>query len=94
MLVRVIAATGLCGRDVGWGCDRLIAAAGLWGRNVVWGATDGLLLLDYAVGMLVGGATDPTKCQRKTSCIYYRQDRSRSAHSLGVTLYFLPVLTA
>ena len=44
------------------------------------------LPLDYGVGMLF-------ECQRKTSCIYYRQDRSRSVHSLGVTLYFLPVLT-
>ena len=37
MLVRLIAAAGLCGRGGGWGCDRLIAAAGLCGRDVGWG---------------------------------------------------------
>ena len=40
MLVRLIAAAGLCGRDVGWGCDRLIAATRLCGRDVIWGTTD------------------------------------------------------
>ena len=35
------------------------------------------------------GVTGPTKCQKKRSCIYYRQDRSLSVHSLGGTSYFL-----
>ena len=54
--------------------------------TLVGDATDWSLLLDYVVWMLVGGVTDPTKLQKKTSCIYYWQDRSRSVHSLGVTL--------
>ena len=29
------------------------------------------------------GATGPAKRQKKTSCIYYRQDRSQSVHSPG-----------
>ena len=75
-LVRLIAATGLCGRDVGWGCHRLIAAARLCGMDVGW------------------GCDQSHQTPKKTSCIYYWQDRSRSVHSLGVTLYFLSVQTA
>ena len=37
------------------------------------------------------GATGPAKRQKKTSCIYFQQDRSQSVHSLGVASYFLPV---
>ena len=37
------------------------------------------------------GAAGPTKCQKKTFCIYYWQDRSQSVHSLGGASYFLPV---
>ena len=36
-------------------------------------------------------ATGPTKHQKKTSCIYYRQDRSWSVHLLGGASYFLHV---
>ena len=36
-------------------------------------------------------ATGPAKRQKKTSCIYYRQDRSQSVHLLGGASYFLPV---
>ena len=52
-LVRLIAATGLCGRDVGWGCDRLIAAAGLCGRDVGW-VYDRLIAAAGLCGMDVG----------------------------------------
>ena len=40
------------------------------------------------------GATGPAKRQKKMSCMYYRQDRSRSVHSPGGALYFLPVETS
>ena len=93
-LVRLIAATGLCGRDVGWGCHRLIAAAGLCGRDVGWGC-DRLTAAAGLCGMDVGWGCDQShQTPKKTSCIYYWQDRSRSVHSLGVTLYFLSVQTA
>ena len=65
MLVRLIAATGLCGRDVGWGCDLLIAAAGLCGRDVGWGC-DRLIAATGLCGRDVGwGVTDPTKLQKR-----------------------------
>ena len=35
------------------------------------------------------GATGPAKRQKKTSCIYYRQDRSQSVHSPGGARYFI-----
>ena len=37
------------------------------------------------------GTTGPDKRQKKTSCIYNRQDPSQSVHSLGGASYFLPV---
>ena len=38
------------------------------------------------------GATGPAKRQKKTSCIYYRQDRSQSVHSPGGASYFISCL--
>ena len=38
------------------------------------------------------GATSPAKRQKKTSCIYYRQDRSQSVHSPGGASYFISCL--
>ena len=37
-------------------------------------------------------ATGPAKRQKKTSCIYYRQDRSQSVHSPGGASYFISCL--
>ena len=37
-------------------------------------------------------ATGPAKRQKKTSCIYYRQDRSQSVHSPGGARYFISCL--
>ena len=65
MLARLVAATGFCGRDVGWGCDLLIAAAGLCGRDVGWGC-DRLIAAAGLCGRDVGwGVTDPTKLQKR-----------------------------
>ena len=36
--------------------------------------------------------TGPAKRQKKTSCIYYRQDRSQSVHSPGGASYFISCL--
>ena len=38
------------------------------------------------------GTTGPAKRQKKTSCIYYRQDRSQSVHSPGGASYFISCL--
>ena len=38
------------------------------------------------------GATGPAKRQKKTSCIYYRQDRSQSVHSPGGAWDFISCL--
>ena len=38
------------------------------------------------------GVTGPAKRQKKTSCIYYRQDRSQSVHSPGGASYFISCL--
>ena len=38
------------------------------------------------------GATGPAKRQKKTSCIYYRQDWSQSVHSPGGARYFISCL--
>ena len=38
------------------------------------------------------GATGPAKRQKKTSCIYYWQDRSQSVHSPGGASYFISCL--
>ena len=35
--------------------------------------------IQWTIALLVG-ATGPAKCQKKTSCIYYRQDWSQSVH--------------
>ena len=53
----MIAATGLRGRDVGWGCDRLITTAGLCGRDVGWGC-DRLIAAAGLCGMDVGWGCD------------------------------------
>ena len=37
-------------------------------------------------------ATGPAKRQKKTSCIYYRQDRSQNVHSPGGASYFISCL--
>ena len=38
------------------------------------------------------GTTSPAKRQKKTSCIYYRQDRSQSVHSPGGASYLISCL--
>ena len=40
------------------------------------------------------GVTSPAKRQKKTSCIYYQQDRSQSVHSVGGASYFRPFWAA
>ena len=44
-------------------------------------------------GQLLYRSTQPVlpNTRKMTSCIYYQQDQSRSVHSLGGALYFLPV---
>ena len=67
MLVRSIAAAGLCGRGVGWGCDRLIAATGLYGRDVGWGF-DRLIAAAGLCGRDVGWRCDRShQAPKKTS---------------------------
>ena len=38
------------------------------------------------------GATGPAKRRKKTSCIYYRHNRSQSVHSPGGARYFISCL--
>ena len=47
--------------------------------------------IQWTIALLVG-ATGPAKRQKKTSCIYYRQDRSQSVHSPGGASYFISCL--
>ena len=65
----MIAATGLCGRDVGWGCDRLIAAAGLCGMDVGWGC-DRLIAAAGLCGMDVGWGCDRSHQTPKKDMLY------------------------
>ena len=59
--------------------------------NVSWDFIALIHPIQWTIALPVG-ATGPAKRQKKTSCIYYRQDRSQSVHSPGGASYFISCL--
>ena len=64
---------------------------GIWPHSIRYHFIALIHPIQWTIALPVG-ATGPAKRQKKTSCIYYRQDRSQSVHSPGGASYFISCL--